>query len=131
MEINGRSFLIQGLAWRAGVNYSLLAWREAVLGENVAAAFNGWNGVWIHVLDDLYYGAFHRAVEGATRRQYLAPYRRPKTYAVWSATDPKPFLMQAYHAVRGAAVAALDRDARATLRGRVVGMPGAARLPES
>lgn len=125
MEVNGRSFLIQGLAWRAGVNYPLLAWREAVLGEKVAARFNGWRGVWIHVLDDLYYGLFHRAVENASWRQYLAPYRRPKTFAVWSAADPRPFLAQGYHALSQAAAASLDGAARATLRGHVQAMPAA------
>lgn len=123
MEINGRSFLIQGLAWRAGVNYPLLAWREAVLGERVAARFNGWPGVWIHVLDDLYYGLFHRAVENVRLTEYLAPYRRPKTYAVWSPADPRPFLAQGYHALRQAAAASLDGAARATLRSHVQAMP--------
>jgi len=123
MEINGRSFLIQGLAQRAGVNYPLLAWRESVLGENVSAAFNGWGGVWIHLLDDLYYGLFHRAVEGASVRQYLTPYGRPKIFAVWSADDPKPFLMQGYHALRHVAAASLDGEIRAALRSHVQGMP--------
>ena len=123
MEVNGRSFLIQGLAWRAGVNYPLLAWREFVLGESVSARFNGWNGVWIHVLDDIYFGLFHRRIERSSLRQYLAPYRRPKTFAVWSASDPGPFLMQCHHALRQAAAASLDGDARATLRSHVQRMP--------
>jgi len=123
MEINGRSFLIQGLARRAGVNYPLLAWREAVLGENVAARFNGWPGVWIHALDDLYYGAFHHAVERATLRQYLAPYRRPKIFAVWSVSDPRPFAAQAYHALQRARAAAFDASLRASLRRHVQPMP--------
>ena len=123
MEINGRSFLIQGLAHRAGVNYPLLAWREAVLGERAGMRFNGWNGVWIHGLDDVYYGAFHRAVERSSLGEYLAPYRRPKTYAVWSASDPKPFLAQVRHAIGRAARAAVDGDVRATLRKSVQGMP--------
>jgi len=122
MDINGRCFLMQGLAWRAGVNYPLLAWRESVLNENVSASPNGWNGVWIHLLDDLYYGTFFRNVEHLSLQQYIAPYRRPKTYAVWSANDPKPFLMQCYQAIRKAASAAVSPHNRAILRSHVQGM---------
>jgi predicted ATP-grasp superfamily ATP-dependent carboligase len=130
MEINGRSFLIQGLAWRAGVNYPLLGWRESVLGENVAARYNGWKGVWVHLLDDLYYALFHRAVEGVAIREYLAPYRRPQIHAVWSPTDPRPFLMQGYNALRQAAAASLDAGVRATLRSHVQGIPVGSGHPE-
>lgn len=122
MEINARPFLIQGLALRAGVNYPLLAWRESVYGENVRAAYNGWNGVWINCLDDLYYGAFFRKTEGLTLQQYLAPYRRPKTYSVWSAADPKPFLAQCYQAAGRGAMAALSSHDRSARRSRVQSM---------
>ncbi len=95
-------------------------------GESVRATSNLWPGVWIHLLDDVYYGLFHRAVEHARLRAYLETYRRPKTYAVWSARDPKPFVIQAYHALRQAAAAARDRDARTELRSHVQSMPAGA-----
>jgi predicted ATP-grasp superfamily ATP-dependent carboligase len=123
MEINCRPFLLQGLAWRAGVNYPLLAWREAAFGERVSASSNGWNGVWIHFLDDIYYGTFFRRIERLSLRQYLAPYRRPKTFAVWSAADPKPFIMHCYKALEKAAAAAVNPDVRAVLRTRVQDIP--------
>ncbi|MGH9907745.1 MAG: hypothetical protein ACRD8U_19420, partial [Pyrinomonadaceae bacterium] len=129
MEINGRCFLIHALARRAGVNYPLLAWREAVLGEKVSASPNGWDGVWIHLLDDIYYGVFYRGVEQLSLREYLAPYRRPKCYAVWSASDPKPFLMQCYLNLRKAATAAVSARDRAIFRSRVQGMPVDPRKP--
>jgi predicted ATP-grasp superfamily ATP-dependent carboligase len=122
IDINARPFLMQGLALRAGVNYPLLAWREAVSGEKVKASYNGWNGVWINFLDDVYYGAFFRETEGLSLRQYLAPYGRRKTFAVWSAADPKPFMTLCYKSLKEAAVAALDHRNRAGRRSCVQGI---------
>lgn len=119
MEINGRCFLPLGLARRAGVNYPLLAWRESVLGEKVSACPNGWEGVWVHLLDEVYYSMFFRRLERLSLREYLAPYRRPKTYAVWSASDPKPFLVQCSQALRRMSVAAVSPSDRAARRSRV------------
>ncbi len=122
MEINGRSFLLQGLACRAGVNYSQLAWQEAA-GASVSGSPNGWSGMWIHVLDDLYYGTFFRRLERLSVGQYLSPYCRPKTYAVWSARDPRPFMRHCRQAFEKARAVAVDSEARSLVRRRVVSMP--------
>ncbi len=95
MEVNGRCFLMMGLASRLGVNHALLSWQEKGLKQrNLAASLNDWNGVWIHLLADVYYGLFCQGIEKLGFDSYLLSYRRPKTFAVWSARDPAPFAMQ-------------------------------------
>lgn len=123
LEINGRCFTQQGLSLRCGLDYAYLAWREAVSGERPRARANGWNGVWVHLLDDLYYGILHRRIEGLGIAEYLAPYGRPKTHAIWSPTDPRPFLFQWRHALRRTVVASRDRAIRSQLRTSVQPMP--------
>jgi predicted ATP-grasp superfamily ATP-dependent carboligase len=101
MEINGRCFMMHGLASRAGVNYPYLAWREHGLKEKkIGAQPNNWWGVWIHLLRDLYYGIFHHNAEGLELSDYVESYRRPRAFAVWSAKDPLPFIMEWVHATR-------------------------------
>jgi predicted ATP-grasp superfamily ATP-dependent carboligase len=122
MEINGRCFRMQGLAWKAGVNYPLLAWKESVSGEEVSASPNGWNGVWLHLHDDFYYFSFFRSIERLRLRQYLSSYCRPKIFAVWSASDPKPFFIEWFQALRSAFRFAYDRNMRKSLHTRVQDM---------
>lgn len=124
MEVNGRGFLMQGLAWRAGVNYPLLAYRDAVFGKAGTAAWNGWDGVWIDLLSDLYYAAFYRRVEGIGLGAYFASYRRRKAFAVWSLADPGPFLARSLGGLWKTVWLALSRRERARLRSGV----GLARL---
>ena len=123
MEINGRCFLMQGLAYRAGINYPLLAWQEYAIGKRVSAYRNNWNGVWINLTDDLYFGSFYRNIENLSLKQYLSTYRRPKTYAVWSRTDPTPFIVHFYKGVRKALSAAINSQYRDKLHSHVQGMP--------
>ena len=123
MEINGRLFTHQALYRRAGVNYPLLAWREAALGDAGDVTCNGWEGVWINLLDDIYYGTFFRRLEGLTVREYVDAYRRPKVEAVRSAADPRPFFAHIRQAARKAMAAAASRQARAALARRVQRMP--------
>jgi predicted ATP-grasp superfamily ATP-dependent carboligase len=124
MEINGRCFLMQGLARRAGVNYPLLAWREAVAGEVLRTTPNLWPGVWVDLVDDVWYGALFRRREGLALADYAASYRRPKTFAVWSAADPLPFLVHLGRFAATAARALGSRRLRAALDERVAAMPG-------
>lgn len=119
MEINGRCFLMQGLAMAAGVDFPWIAWREAVLGERTRMQSSGWNGVWVNVIDDLYHFLFFRRVEGLSVRQYLEPWVRPKEFAIVSLSDPKPFFMHCVFGVRKAVRMALDRGYRTAVAGRV------------
>jgi len=124
MDINGRPFLTMGLLRRAGVNYPLLAWQDAVLGHPIAPRPNGWDGVWSNVPEDLYYGLFfRRKVEGLSLREYVAPYRRPKMYSVWSAADPGPFVAQCRLIAAKVLQAARDPGQRAKLRCHVQVIP--------
>jgi predicted ATP-grasp superfamily ATP-dependent carboligase len=107
MEVNGRAVLYNQLVRKAGVNLAYMAWAEAVEGEHVEQRPNGWNGVWIHLHADVLYSLFLRRLEDITWRQYLAPYHRPKTFAVWSARDPRPFAAQWGRSARDAAGALL------------------------
>ena len=95
MEVNGRCFLMTGLARKLGINYPFLAWQEHGLNQkNLTAHPNDWDGVWIHLLADIYYGLFYHRIEKLGLDNYLGSYQRPKTFAVWSSKDPKPFIMQ-------------------------------------
>lgn len=83
---DGRCFLMMGLARRLGVNHALLSWQEKGMKQgNLAASLNDWNGVWVHLLADVYYGLFCQGIEKLGFDSYLRSYRRPKTFAVWSA----------------------------------------------
>ena len=124
MELNGRPFRTLGLIRRAGVNYPRLAWQEAMDVAPDTPVANGWPGVWINVPDDVYYALFfRRRVERLGLREYLAPYRRPKIYSVWSAADPRPFLALSASMARRVARAAADRRYRAALRHHVQSIP--------
>lgn len=119
IEVNGRCFLANGLARRVGVNLPLLAWREHALGEAVAARPNGWPGVWLHLYADLLYTALSLGTERLDWRDFGRSYLRPKTFAVWSATDPKPFAVQWSRTLATAARLARDPRERAAVRARI------------
>lgn len=119
MEINGRCFLMQGLAMAAGIDYPGIAWREAVLGERSRVKARDWDGVWVNAIDDLYHMLMFRRLEGLTLRRYLAPWRRPKAFAIWSREDWKPFAMHFVFGLRKAAHMAFDRGYREEVTGRV------------
>lgn len=128
MEINGRCFLMQGLALAAGINYPFMAWREAVLGERERVEHRDWDGVWLNEIDDLYHMLMFRHVEGLSLRQYLAPWTRPKAFAIWSRRDWKPFLMHFAHGARKVARMAFDSNYRGEVAARVqpIDSPGPA-----
>lgn len=123
LEINGRSFMMQALAARAGIDYSALAWEEATGARPRPVVASMWDGVWIHLLDELYYGLFFRKMEGLDIARYLEPYRRPKAFAVWSARDPRPGIVYWARAARRAARLLLDRRARGAAASHVQPMP--------
>lgn len=102
IEINGRCYLTIGHALRSGINYAGMIWREAATGDPGPAEPNGWNGIWMHLYDEVYWGWKGRKIEGFTARQYVEPYRQPISHAVWSRTDPRPFMVQWSRAARAA-----------------------------
>lgn len=94
MEINVRPFLMQGLPLRSGIAYARMAWQDFALGERPTFQDNGWRGAWIHLHADFGNALAYRREEALSLGEYLRPYRMPHAWAVWSASDPKPFLLQ-------------------------------------
>ncbi len=129
MEINGRCFLTHGLPTRCGVNYPLLAWREHAMGETVSAKPNDWNGVWLHLHADLLYTAVQERGEEWSWRDFVRSYRGPWVDAVWSPSDPLPFLAQWGGTARKALRGIGDARQLEEVRRRFQSMP--APMPES
>ena len=102
MEINGRCVLVHGLAKRAGMNIPLMIHSGALGGKPLGIRPNGWNGAWIHAHPDLLYTALHGRAEGIDWGAFWGSYARPRTFAVFSARDPIPFLAQWGHTMRSA-----------------------------
>lgn len=94
IEVNGRSVVYNALLRRAGLDLAALAWSDYMGGRLETARPNGWPGVWVNLHADVLYSAFYRHYDRIGFRDFIAPYRRPKIEAVWSARDPFPFLAQ-------------------------------------
>jgi D-aspartate ligase len=102
IEVNGRAVQFNSILPPTGVDLVGMAWSDFVLGERPRARRSGWNGSWIHLQADIRCSLAYRRLERLSAAQLVAPYRRPKTYAVWSATDPRPYLAQTALGLRGA-----------------------------
>lgn len=94
LEVNGRSVIYNGLLRQAGLDLAALAWSEIMEGRVQTARTTHWPGVWIHLHSDVLYRLLRRRTEELGARSFVAPYLRPKTYAVWSASDPRPFFAE-------------------------------------
>lgn len=94
IEVNGRSVNFNPLLRRAGLDLAGLAWADHVEGSAERARPNGWPGVWINLHADLLHAMLRRREQPLSARELIAPYRRPRIEAVWSAADPLPFLAQ-------------------------------------
>jgi len=119
LEVNGRSVIYNGLLRRAGLDVAGLAWADHVRGEPETAAPNGWPGVWVNLHSDLLYSLLVRGDGAVTLAEFLAPYRRPVIDAVWSATDPLPFLAEWARTIRTGASALWSRARRRAVADRV------------
>jgi predicted ATP-grasp superfamily ATP-dependent carboligase len=131
MEINGRCPLVNALPTRCGVNYPLLAWREHVLREAVSAAPNGWGGVWTHMHADLLYTAVEERTPDWSWLDFIRSYAGPWVDAVWTKSDPVPFLAQCAGTLRKAAQGVRDTKVRDEVRNRFQPMPTATPLAGS
>ncbi|MBW4709180.1 hypothetical protein KX928_15415 [Roseobacter sp. YSTF-M11] len=134
MEINGRSPLSHGLALKAGHNYALMAYCEAAGQEMEGDNPNGWQGVWIHLHADFFSTVKSLRRDDFSFRELLASYRRPKTFAVWSRDDPKPFVQQWWWSLKktprwlvtqASKIGAFARDERGSFPGRLLEQTGA------
>ena len=102
MEINGRSMIYNGLVRKGGMDLAGLAWSDYVTGRVDQVEPTHWDGVWIHLHADILRATFDRRREQDGFREFARVYRRRKTYAVWSASDPRPFLAQWARTARAA-----------------------------
>ncbi len=123
LEINGRLSMMHGPARRAGFNYPAMAWQDIALGQRVEVRPNGWRGTWIHLHSDLLCGLLFRHLEQQTWDRFWKPYRRPHSFAVWSRSDPQPFLAQWAHSAAQAAALPFRPSSRRALKGRAQPMP--------
>jgi predicted ATP-grasp superfamily ATP-dependent carboligase len=112
IEVNGRAVQFNSLLPPTGVDLVSMCWSDFVLGERPRARPTGWSGSWIHLQADIRCSLSYRRLEGLTAAEFVAPYRRPKTFAVWSASDPRPYLAQTALGMRGA-IGALHDGGRA------------------
>jgi predicted ATP-grasp superfamily ATP-dependent carboligase len=93
-DVNGRSVIYNGLLRRAGLDLAALAWCEHMGERPTSNGSRDWRGVWIHLYPDLLRSALEWRHDHMGLARFLAPYRRPKVEAVWSARDPLPFVTQ-------------------------------------
>jgi predicted ATP-grasp superfamily ATP-dependent carboligase len=102
IEVNGRAVLFNGIAPAAGVDLVGMTWADFVLSETPRASATGWRGVWVHLQAELRCWLLHRHEEHLGLTERWSPYLRPKVHAVWSASDPGPFVAQTRLALIGA-----------------------------
>jgi len=115
LEVNGRAVLYNALLRAAGLDVAALAWSEHMTGAVELPPQHGWRGVWINLHADLLYTMLARRDERLRLSDVVAPYRRARIEAVWSACDPLPFLAQWGRSARHGARALWDREQRARL----------------
>jgi predicted ATP-grasp superfamily ATP-dependent carboligase len=94
IEANGRSVLYNALLRRAGLDQAGMAWAEHVEGRRERAQPNGWPGAWVNLHADVLYTLLRRREQRIGPLEFARPYARPLIEAVWSPSDPQPFLAQ-------------------------------------
>ena len=98
IEVNCRAVALDGILPPTGIDLVSKAWSELALGEPLRLQPTGWRGCWIHLQADIACSLRERL----GLREFLTPYRRPKIFADWAASDPLPGLAQTAIALRGA-----------------------------
>lgn len=94
IEINGRNSLLHGLPLRAGVNFTLMAYSEALEEDIAGYEPNGWTGTWINIQADFIATLKSLGRDDQSLLDILKSYCGPLTFADWSRDDMRPFLMQ-------------------------------------
>jgi D-aspartate ligase len=101
IEVNGRAVQFNSILPPTGIDLVDMAWSDFALGEPPHRRRSNWDGSWIHLQADIRCSLVYRREERLSAGELVAPYRRPKTYAVWSASDPRPYLAQSALGLRG------------------------------
>lgn len=102
-EINGRSVVYNTLLRQGNLDVVRLTWSDYGEGQAKRVETAAWPGVWIHLHADVLRTLQNWRSEQLTIGDYLKPYGRQKTFAVWSPHDPKPFFAQWSRSFRDAA----------------------------
>lgn len=105
IEVNGRSSVFNALLRRGGMDLARMLLDDMIEGRRPRMEPTGWPGVWIHLHADLLRSTLQPHREQLTLARFLAPYRRPKIFAVWSPRDPGPFMEEWGQSARRAAAA--------------------------
>lgn len=105
LEVNGRSVIYNALLRKGGLDLAGMAWSEHMDGSVPAQARSGWPGCWVNVHADLLYSVLYRRQDPVSLRDFASAYRRPLLEAIWSSSDPAPFLTQWFRSARQAAAA--------------------------
>ena len=100
IEVNARAVQLGGILPPTGLDLIGMTWSDAVDGRRSEPRLTGWEGSWIHLEADLRCSLAHRREERFSAAELLAPYRGPKRFAVWSASDPRPFAAQTALGIR-------------------------------
>ena len=122
IEVNGRAVQFNSLLPPTGIDLVDMTWSDFVVGEPPRARPTGWNGSWIHLQADIRCSFSYRHLERSSFGELLAPYRRPKTFAVWSSSDPRPYVTQMALGLRGALAAVGRRRPAKRSRARLTGL---------
>ena len=94
LEVNGRAVLYNALLRRGGLDLAGMAWAEHVEGRLSHARTRRWPGTWVNLHADLLYALLRRRDQRLGPLELARPYMRPLLEAVWSPSDPQPFLAQ-------------------------------------
>ncbi len=100
IEVNGRAVLFNAILPPTGVDLVAMSFADFGRGEPPRARPTGWSGTWVHLQADVACWLRYRHQEAIGLGEWLAPYLRPHRHAVWSASDPGPFLHQTRLAAR-------------------------------
>jgi D-aspartate ligase len=109
IEVNGRSVIFNSLLRQGNLDVARMMFSDYAQGQAKPVETHHWPGVWIHLHADLLRSLQNWRREELAARDYLGPYRRQKTFAVWSSSDPKPFRAQWSRTFRQACSAAIPR----------------------
>ena len=101
-EINGRSVVYNTLLRQANLDVAKLIWSDYGEGQVQRTETAAWPGAWIHLHADILRTLQNFRREQISIKDYLKPYGRQKTFAVWSRHDPKPFFAQWSSSLSGA-----------------------------
>lgn len=95
LEVNARLWAWHGLAIAAGLDLPYMAYAQAT-GKHAPAAEPRYDMKWIRLRHDWRVAAQDIRSGRLSVRQYLASLRGPKSFAVFSPSDPLPFIVEPF-----------------------------------